>query len=115
MQVRQHGVLQRYPSLLLQRLEGLCVVMLPEVLEAKADGFLFSVLEGHNEEEIDSRFKCAAQKLGKQELKLAFNLKNVVIKCLYLNSILKQNFIPSCHFWTISYYSNFRNISSYFV
>lgn len=44
MQVCQHGVLQCYPSLLLQRLEGLCVVMLPEVLEAKADGFLFSIL-----------------------------------------------------------------------
>lgn len=44
-QVGEHWVLQRYPSLLLQRLEGLCVVMLPEVFEAKADGFLFSVLQ----------------------------------------------------------------------
>lgn len=49
-QVSEHGVLQRYPSLLLQRLKGLCVVMLSEVLEAKADGFLFSVLQGHNRE-----------------------------------------------------------------
>lgn len=46
MQVGQHGVLQRYPGLLLQRLEGLRVVMLAEVLEAKADGFLLSVLRG---------------------------------------------------------------------
>jgi len=45
MKVREHWVLQCYPSLLLQRLKGLCVVMLPEVLEAKADGFLFSVLK----------------------------------------------------------------------
>lgn len=36
---------QSYPSLLLQRLEGLGVVMLSEVFEAKADGFLFSVLQ----------------------------------------------------------------------
>lgn len=43
-QVGEHRVLQCYPSLLLQWLEGLCVVMLSEVLEAKADGFLFSVL-----------------------------------------------------------------------
>lgn len=46
-QVGEHGVLQRYPGLLLQRLEGLGVVMLAEVLEAKADGFLLSVLQGH--------------------------------------------------------------------
>lgn len=45
-EVREHGMLQRYPRLLLQRLEGLCVVVLPEVLEAKADGLLFSVLHG---------------------------------------------------------------------
>lgn len=44
-QVSEHGVLQSDPSLLLERLEGLCVVMLSEVFEAKADGFLFSVLE----------------------------------------------------------------------
>lgn len=43
-QVGEHRVFKRYPSLLLQRLEGLRVVMLSEVLEAKADGFLFSVL-----------------------------------------------------------------------
>lgn len=35
---------QSYPRLLLERLEGLGVVMLSEVFEAKADGFLFSVL-----------------------------------------------------------------------
>lgn len=46
-QVGEHGVLQRYPGLLLQRLEGLGVVVLAEVLEAKADGFLLSVLQGH--------------------------------------------------------------------
>lgn len=44
-QMGEHGMFQRYPSLLLERLEGLCVVMLSEVFEAKADGFLFSVLQ----------------------------------------------------------------------
>lgn len=53
MQVGEHRVLQRYPRLLLQRLKGLCVIMLSEVLEAKADGFLFSVLRGDNGEETD--------------------------------------------------------------
>lgn len=47
----EHGVLQRYPGLLLQRLEGLGVVVLAEVLEAKADGFLLSVLQGHSAQE----------------------------------------------------------------
>lgn len=44
-QMSEHGMFQSYPSLLLQRLEGLGVVMLSEVFEAKADGFLFSVLQ----------------------------------------------------------------------
>lgn len=43
-QVGEHGVFERYPGLLLQRLKGLGVVMLPEVFEAKADGLLLSVL-----------------------------------------------------------------------
>lgn len=47
----EHGVLQRYPGLLLQRLEGLGVVVLAEVLEAKADGFLLSVLQGRGARE----------------------------------------------------------------
>lgn len=51
MQVGEHGVLQRYPGLLLQRLEGLGVVVLAEVFEAKADGFLLSVLQGHDVQE----------------------------------------------------------------
>lgn len=41
----QHLVFQRDACLLLQRLKGLCVVMLPEVLQAQADRFLFPVLE----------------------------------------------------------------------
>lgn len=43
-QMSEHLMFQSYPSLLLQRLKGLCVVMLSEMFEAKADGFPFSVL-----------------------------------------------------------------------
>lgn len=45
MEVCQHLVFQRDACLLLQRLKGFCVVMLPEVLQAQADRFLFPVLE----------------------------------------------------------------------
>ena len=43
-------MLQRHARLLLQRLERLRVVVLPEVLEAEADGFLFPVLYGERVE-----------------------------------------------------------------
>ena len=45
--MREHGVLQSNAGLLLQRLKGLCVIVLPEVLQAQADGLLFSVLLEH--------------------------------------------------------------------
>lgn len=44
MEVSEHGVFQCYAGLLLQRLEGLSVVVLPEVLQTQADGLLFTVL-----------------------------------------------------------------------
>lgn len=45
MQMSEHGVFQCDSSLLLERLEGLGVVMLSEVFQTEADGFLFSVLQ----------------------------------------------------------------------
>lgn len=46
MEVREHGMLQSDPCFLLQGLEGFCVVVLPEVFQAQADGLLFTVLLG---------------------------------------------------------------------
>lgn len=46
MEVREHGMLQSDPCFLLQGLEGFCVVVLPEVFQAQADGLLFTVLSG---------------------------------------------------------------------
>lgn len=51
-QVCEHGVLQGYARLLLQRLEGFRVVVLPEVLEAEPNGFLFSVLKQHDGQQL---------------------------------------------------------------
>jgi len=58
-QVCEHRMLQGDPRLLLQRLEGLHVVVLPVVLEAKADGFLFSVLRGRKEKRVEQRWATA--------------------------------------------------------
>lgn len=49
-QVGEHGVLQGDARLLLQGLEGLRVVVLPEVLQAQADRLLFAVLLEHKGE-----------------------------------------------------------------
>ena len=44
MKVCQHGVLQRNPCLLLERFKRLRVIVLAKVLQAKVNGFLFTVL-----------------------------------------------------------------------
>lgn len=49
-EVCEHGVLQRDARLLLQRLEGLGVVVLPEVLQTQTDGLLFTVLHRRQKE-----------------------------------------------------------------
>lgn len=50
MEVCEHGVLQCYARLLLQRLEGLGVVVLAEVLQTQTYGLLFTVLHGGQKE-----------------------------------------------------------------
>lgn len=60
-QVSEHLMLQSDPSLLLQRLKGLCVVMLSEMFEAKADGFPFSVLQREQRTGVSSLLLAAAK------------------------------------------------------
>lgn len=50
MEVCEHGVLQRYARLFLQRLESLSVVVLPEVLQTQTDGLLLAVLHRRQKE-----------------------------------------------------------------